>query len=72
MIRRCLCEGTEFGVVILLEGNALHQPGETELLSSTGTIARIELCEAPIPAHRAPVAACLRSRAGRPHPVSPK
>lgn len=50
MIRRCLAEGTEFGVVILLEGNEVRQPGKTELLGSVGTMARIESCEAPMPA----------------------
>lgn len=49
MIRRCLAEGTEFGVVILLEGSEVRQAGKTELLGSVGTMARIESCEAPMP-----------------------
>lgn len=49
MIRRCLADGTEFGVVILLDGSEVRQPGKTEALASVGTMAKIETCEAPMP-----------------------
>lgn len=50
MIRRCIDEGKEFGVVGLLEGREVRSPEGVEKLSNAGTMARIDAWHAPIPA----------------------
>ncbi|WP_144634108.1 LON peptidase substrate-binding domain-containing protein [Bordetella genomosp. 13] len=50
MIRRCLADGTEFGVVVLLAGNEVRTPEGSETLATVGTMARIVQCDAPMPA----------------------
>ncbi|GLR25013.1 LON peptidase substrate-binding domain-containing protein [Limnobacter litoralis] len=50
LIKRCLREDTEFGVVSLFEGGEIRRPGEQLSLAQYGTLARIENCEAPAPA----------------------
>lgn len=50
MIRRCVADGTEFGVVVLLEGSEVRTPEGGEKLASVGTMARIEHWDAPMPA----------------------
>ena len=49
LIRRCLADGTEFGVVPLLAGNEVRSPHTPEVLASVGTLARIDACQAPMP-----------------------
>ena len=46
LIRRCLADGTEFGVVPLLAGNEVRSPHTPEVLASVGTLARIDACQA--------------------------
>lgn len=50
LIKRCLREDTEFGVISLFEGGEIQRPGEQVSLAQYGTLARIEHCEAPAPA----------------------
>jgi len=50
MIRRCLADGREFGVVVLLSGSEVRTPEGTETLADVGTMARIDQCDAPMPA----------------------
>ncbi|CAB3928745.1 LON peptidase substrate-binding domain-containing protein [Achromobacter deleyi] len=50
MIRRCIADGTEFGVVALLAGNEVRSPEGTETLAPVGTLARIDTWDAPMPA----------------------
>lgn len=50
MIRRCIEEGSEFGVVGLLEGREVRSPEGVERLGSAGTMARIDAWHAPMPA----------------------
>lgn len=50
MIRRCIADGTEFGVVALLAGNEVRSPEGQEVLADTGTLARIDAWDAPMPA----------------------
>jgi Lon protease-like protein len=50
MIRRCIADGTEFGVVALLAGNEVRSPDGTETLAPIGTLARIDTWDAPMPA----------------------
>lgn len=49
MIRRCIAEGTEFGVVGLLKGHEVRSPEGVETLASAGTLARIESHYVPMP-----------------------
>ncbi|MFD4836961.1 LON peptidase substrate-binding domain-containing protein [Achromobacter sp. NPDC058515] len=50
MIRRCIAQGSEFGVVGLLAGNEVRSPEGTETLSPVGTMARVDTWDAPMPA----------------------
>lgn len=50
MIRRCIEEENEFGVVGLLEGREVRSPEGVERLSNAGTMARIDAWYAPVPA----------------------
>lgn len=50
MIRRCIADGSEFGVVALLSGNEVRSPEGQEVLADTGTLARIDAWDAPMPA----------------------
>ncbi|MDX3893391.1 LON peptidase substrate-binding domain-containing protein [Pusillimonas sp.] len=50
MIRRCIADGSEFGVVGLLEGREVRSPESVETLATAGTMARIDTWHAPMPA----------------------
>ncbi|WP_459618235.1 LON peptidase substrate-binding domain-containing protein [Bordetella sp. 2513F-2] len=50
MIRRCIAEGSEFGVVGLLSGSEVRTPEGVPELAAVGTCARIQHWEAPMPA----------------------
>lgn len=50
MIRRCIADQREFGVVGLLEGREVRSPEGLETLASCGTMARIDAWHAPMPA----------------------
>jgi len=50
MIRRCIADGSEFGVVGLLEGREVRSPESVETLATAGTLARIDAWHAPMPA----------------------
>lgn len=50
MIRRCIAEGSEFGVVGLLEGREVRSPESVETLAGAGAMARIDAWQAPMPA----------------------
>ncbi|GAA4324463.1 LON peptidase substrate-binding domain-containing protein [Pigmentiphaga soli] len=50
MIKKCIADGSGFGVVPLLEGSEVRVPGASETLAQAGTMARIEAWEAPMPA----------------------
>ena len=49
MIRRCIADGSEFGVVGLLSGNEVRTPEGVETLAPVGTMARIDAWDAPMP-----------------------
>jgi len=49
MVKKCLAQGSEFGVVPLLRGSEVRTPQGVEVLAGTGTMARIEQCDAPMP-----------------------
>ena len=50
MIRRCIEDGNEFGVVGLIEGREVRSPEGVEKLSDAGTMARIDAWHSPMPA----------------------
>lgn len=50
MIRRCINDGTPFGVVGLLQGAEVRSPDRTETLAGVGTMARIDSWQSPMPA----------------------
>lgn len=50
MIRRCIANESQFGVVWLLEGSEVRQPGVQETLADIGTTARITEWHEPMPA----------------------
>ncbi len=50
MIRRCIADGSEFGVVGLLSGQEVRTPEGVETLAPVGTMARIADWDAPMPA----------------------
>lgn len=50
MIKRCLAEGTEFGVVVLRQGSEVRLPDSVEEPAMIGTLARIDDWHAPMPA----------------------
>ena len=49
LIKRCIEDGTQFGVVALLSGNEVRTPQGGEVLAGHGTMARIDSWEAPMP-----------------------
>lgn len=49
MIRRCIDDGSQFGVVPLLAGAEVRTPDMHELLAGAGSLARIEAWSAPVP-----------------------
>jgi Lon protease-like protein len=50
MIKKCIANGTEFGVVALLSGQEIRTPTGHETFVTTGTMARIDQWAAPMPA----------------------
>ncbi|SHI14027.1 LON peptidase substrate-binding domain-containing protein [Pollutimonas bauzanensis] len=50
MIRKCIANGTQFGVVSLISGSELRSPEGREELAAVGTMARIDEWSAPMPA----------------------
>ncbi|VVE71141.1 peptidase S16 [Pandoraea anapnoica] len=50
MIKRCLADGTEFGVVVLRQGSEVRLPDSVEEPAMIGTMARIDDWRAPMPA----------------------
>jgi Lon protease-like protein len=49
LVKRCIAQGEEFGVVSLLEGSEVRRPESHETLSASGTMARILEWSAPLP-----------------------
>src|SRR5690554_6546010 len=49
MIKQCIADQAQFGVVPLLAGNEVRTPEGKEILADYGTLARIEQCDAPMP-----------------------
>jgi Lon protease-like protein len=49
MIKRCIANDEEFGVVSLLDGSEVRVPDQHETLSAAGTMARIVEWSAPLP-----------------------
>lgn len=49
MVKRCIDEAAEFGVVPLLEGDEVRKPGQQEAIGTVGTLARIVEWSAPMP-----------------------
>jgi hypothetical protein len=49
MIRACLAERREFGVVALLQGNEVRTPESQEVFAGIGTMARIDYSDATAP-----------------------
>ncbi len=49
LVKRCIAQGEEFGVVSLLEGSEVRRPESHETLSASGTMARIMEWSAPLP-----------------------
>ncbi|GAA5234987.1 peptidase S16 [Verticiella sediminum] len=49
LIRRCVADGSPFGVVVLLEGREVRTPEGHEVLADVGTLAHIEECHQPMP-----------------------
>jgi len=49
LIKKCIADGTQFGVVALLSGGEVRTPQGGEVLAGHGTMARIDAWEAPMP-----------------------
>ena len=49
LIKKCIADGTQFGVVALLSGGEVRTPQGGEVLAAHGTMARIDAWEAPMP-----------------------
>lgn len=49
MVKRCLEQDEQFGVVCLLEGSETRVPDQQDTLSGGGTMARITECVTPMP-----------------------
>jgi hypothetical protein len=49
MIKQCIADHSEFGVVPLLAGSEVRTPEGKEVLASFGTMARIESWDSPMP-----------------------
>ncbi len=50
MVKRCIADETEFGVVVLLSGNEVRSPESQETLAPVGTLARITHWDSKMPA----------------------
>ncbi|GAB3628602.1 Lon protease 2 [Pandoraea terrae] len=50
MVKHCVAEQTEFGVVVLRQGSEVRTPDGVEELAAVGTMAHIEDWRAPMPA----------------------
>jgi Lon protease-like protein len=50
MIKKCIANGTEFGVVALVDGQEVRSPEGRETFVSTGTMARVDEWRTPMPA----------------------
>lgn len=50
MVRQCIADETEFGVVVLLAGNEVRSPESEETLAPVGTLAKITQWDAKMPA----------------------
>src|SRR5690554_3440979 len=50
MIKKCIGDGTQFGVVGLLSGGEVRTPESNEVFASVGTMAQIVEWTAPMPA----------------------
>src|SRR5690606_32201307 len=49
MVKQCIAEQSEFGVVPLLAGNEVRTPEGKEVLADFGTMAKIERWDVPMP-----------------------
>ena len=49
MVRRCIANGEEFGIVPLAQGDEVRKPGQQEALATVGTLARVVDWTAPLP-----------------------
>jgi Lon protease-like protein len=49
MVKRCIANGDEFGVVALAQGEEVRKPGQSEAIAPVGTLARILDWTAPLP-----------------------
>jgi len=49
MVKKCIANQSEFGVVILLSGREVRTPEGTETLAGVGTLARIDECRTIMP-----------------------
>jgi Lon protease-like protein len=50
MMKKCIADSEEFGVVALAQGDEVRKPGQQEALAPIGTLARIVDWTAPLPA----------------------
>ncbi|MCQ8896476.1 LON peptidase substrate-binding domain-containing protein [Limnobacter humi] len=50
LVRRCLREGSPFGIISLLEGHEVRKPAEQVSLARFGTLVHVDECEALSPA----------------------
>jgi Lon protease-like protein len=49
MVRKCMANRSEFGVVVLLDGREVRTPEGKETLAGVGTLARIDECRTIMP-----------------------
>lgn len=49
LIRKCMADDSEFGIVALLKGSEVRKPEGGEVLTDIGTMARITHAQAPMP-----------------------
>lgn len=49
MVKRCIADGSPFGVVLLTAGQEVRNPERTERFAETGTLASIDSHDAPSP-----------------------
>jgi Lon protease-like protein len=50
LVKKCIADGTQFGVVALLSGDEVRTPEGKEVLASVGTMAQVVEWWAPMPA----------------------
>ena len=50
MVRQCIAESRQFGVVALLQGSEVRKPEQAVTLAAVGTMARVDGWTAPLPA----------------------